>query len=49
MRAGARTDHQEEGILQAAMQPDDAGQAAEDLALASLPQRLECNGRAGQG
>ncbi len=38
VRAGAGADHQEEGILDLAMQPDDAGQAAEDLALAPFPQ-----------
>jgi hypothetical protein len=34
--AGARTDHQEEGILNLAMQPDDGGEAAEYGALAAL-------------
>ena len=38
VRAGARADHQEEGVLDLAVQPDDAGQAAEDLALAALAQ-----------
>ncbi|MDZ7631658.1 MAG: hypothetical protein U5K74_10005 [Gemmatimonadaceae bacterium] len=36
MRAGARAHHQEEGVLHLAVQPDDAGEAAEDLALAAL-------------
>ncbi len=38
MRAGARAHHEEEGILHLAVQPDDAGQAAEHLALAALLQ-----------
>ena len=37
MGAGARADDEEEGVLHLAVQPDDAGQAAEDLALAALP------------
>jgi hypothetical protein len=36
MRAGARADDQEEGVLDLAVQPDDAGQPAEHLALAAL-------------
>ena len=40
MRAGPRTDDQEEGILDLAVQPDDAGQPAEDFALAALAQDL---------
>ncbi len=36
--AGARTDHQEERILDLAVQPDDAGQAAKHLALTALAQ-----------
>ena len=36
MRAGARADDEEERVLDLAMQPDDAGQAAENLALAAL-------------
>ena len=36
VRAGARADHQEEGVLDLAVQPDDPGEAAKDLALASL-------------
>ena len=36
MRAGARADDQKEGVLHLAVQPDDAGQAAEHLALAAL-------------
>ena len=43
MRAGARAHHQEERVLDLAMQPDDAGQPAEDLALATLAtDRLWC-------
>ena len=34
--AGAGADHQEEGVLDLAVEPDDAGQAAEDFALAAL-------------
>jgi pimeloyl-ACP methyl ester carboxylesterase len=33
MRAGARADHEEECVLDLAMQPDDAGQPAEHFAL----------------
>ena len=36
--AGARSDHEEEGVLDLAVQPDNAGEAAEDLALAALAQ-----------
>ncbi len=36
VRAGARADDEEEGVLDLAMQPDDAGEAAKDLALAAL-------------
>ena len=36
--AGARADDEEEGVLHAPVQPDDAGQAAEDFALAALPE-----------
>ena len=36
--AGARADDEEEGVLHAPVQPDDSGQAAEDLALAALPE-----------
>ena len=36
VRAGPRAHHQEERVLQFAMQPDDAGQPAEDFALAAL-------------
>ena len=36
VRAGAGADHQEEGVLHHAVQPDDAGQAAEHLALAAF-------------
>ena len=38
MGAGARADDQEEGVLDLAVQPHDAGEAAEDLALAALAQ-----------
>jgi len=38
MRAGARAHDQEEGVLHLAVQPNDAGQPAEDLALAALAQ-----------
>ena len=38
MRAGARADDEEERVLDLAVQPDDAGQAAEHLALAALAQ-----------
>ena len=38
MRAGPRTDDQKEGILDLAVQPHDAGQAAENLALAAFPE-----------
>ena len=36
MGAGARAHHKEEGVLNLAVQPDDAGEAAENLALAAL-------------
>ena len=36
MGAGARPDHQEKRILHLAMQPDDRGEAAENLVLAAL-------------
>jgi hypothetical protein len=38
MRAGARSDDQKKRVLDFAVQPDDAGQAAENLALSALPQ-----------
>ena len=38
VRAGARADDQEERILDLAVQPDDAGQPAEHLALAAFAQ-----------
>ena len=38
VRAGARADDQEEGILDLAVQPDDPGQSAEYLPLAALTQ-----------
>ena len=41
MRAGARADHQEEGVLDLAMQPDDAGEAAEHRMLAAIVTRLQ--------
>ena len=45
MRAGARADDQEERVLDLAVQPDDAGQPAEHLALAALAQhrRVACS------
>ena len=50
MRAGARADHQEEGVLDLPVQPDDAGEAAEDLALAALLENaVDRNIRAGPG
>ena len=36
MRAGAGSDHQEEGVLYLTMQPDDAGQPAKHFTLAAL-------------
>ena len=45
VRAGAGADHQEERVLDLAMQPHDSGQAAEDRALAALATDL---GAAGQ-
>jgi hypothetical protein len=41
VRAGARAHHQEEGVLDLAVQPDDAGQAAEHLALAAFAQHRD--------
>ncbi|MGC4075750.1 MAG: hypothetical protein QM702_01685 [Rubrivivax sp.] len=38
VRAGARPDDEEEGVLDLAVQPDDAGEAAEHLALAAFAQ-----------
>ena len=38
VRAGARADDEEERVLDLAVQPDDAGQPAEHLALAALAQ-----------
>ena len=38
VRAGAGADHEEEGILHLAVQPDDPGQAAEHLMLAAFAQ-----------
>ena len=38
MGAGSRSDDEEERVLNFAVQPDDAGQPAEDLPLSSLPQ-----------
>jgi hypothetical protein len=48
MGAGARTDDEEEGILDLAVQPDDAGEAAEHFALAALLQN-RLAGASGQG
>ena len=36
VRTGARTDHEEERVLHLAVQPDDAGEAAEHFALATF-------------
>jgi hypothetical protein len=36
VRAGPRAYHEEERVLHFAVQPDDAGEAAKDLALASF-------------
>jgi hypothetical protein len=36
MRAGARADHEEEGVLDLPVKPDDAGEPAEHLALTAL-------------
>jgi hypothetical protein len=38
MGTGAAAHHQEEGVLDLAMQPDNAGQATENLSLAALTQ-----------
>jgi hypothetical protein len=40
MGAGARAHDEEEGVLDLAVHPDDAGKPAEHLALAALPQDL---------
>jgi hypothetical protein len=48
MRAGARADYQEKGILDLAMKPDDAGQAAENFALPAFAQySVRIGGRGG--
>ncbi len=51
MGAGARADHEEEGVLDLAMQPDDRGQPAEHGALAALSadRRRAVAGLGGQG
>ncbi len=36
MCTGARADHEEEGVLNLPVKPDDAGKSAEHLALATL-------------
>jgi hypothetical protein len=41
VRAGARANHQEERVLDLAVQPDDAGQPAEDFALTALAQHRQ--------
>ena len=46
MRTGTRSDDEEERILDLAMQPDDAGQAAEDCALAGIADDRRCRGHA---
>ncbi len=48
VRACARADNEEEGVLDLAVQPDDAGEAAEDLALSLLAQN-RAGGAAGSG
>jgi hypothetical protein len=47
MRTGARAHHQKKRVLHLAVQPDDAGEAAEDLALASLLQHRHVGARRG--
>ncbi len=50
MRAGARADDEEKRILQLAVKPDDPGEAAEHLALATFAQHRRAVDRAaGQG
>ena len=49
MRTGPAANDQEEGVLDLAVQPDDAGQAAEDFALAALAQDRRVAAAAGQG
>jgi hypothetical protein len=49
VRAGARSHDEEEGVLDLAVQPDDAGEAAEDLALAALAQDERLAAAAGLG
>ncbi len=41
VRAGARADHEEEGVLDLAVQPDDAGEPAEHRALAALAREID--------
>ena len=43
--AGPRSDHEEERILDLAMEPDDAGQSAEHFALAALAQNGALRGK----
>jgi hypothetical protein len=47
--AGARADYEEESILDLAVKPDDAGQAAEHLALTALAQYRRAHGAASSG
>ena len=47
MRAGAGADHEEEGVTDLPVQPDDAGQPAEHFALSALAQDGELFGSAG--
>ena len=47
--AGARAHDQEEGVLDLAVQPDDAGEPAEHLALAALAQHREVRAALGRG
>ena len=48
VRAGARSDHEEECVLHLAVQPDDSRQAAEDLALSAFAQDRHAVGAARQ-
>ena len=49
MRAGAAADHQKESILNLAMQPDNAGQATENLALTAFTQNWRISAASGLG
>jgi hypothetical protein len=41
MGAGPRSDHQEEGVLDFTVKPNNAGKTAKDLALAALFEGVE--------